>query len=151
MSFSLLSVLFFVLFISVGSFITLYAAVYMIDDVRTLEFLVLFVLFILFMKELVVVSVVLSVILVWEGIGFMSFYLICFWSHRVAAVRAGIQAVSFGKVGDLFLLLGLLVCSIVACSTSVHLTYMSLDLVPMFVWFLVIAGCFKTVHVGFHI
>ena len=39
----------------------------------------------------------------WEGIGVISFLLINFWTTRIQASKAAIQALTINRVGDIFL------------------------------------------------
>jgi NADH-quinone oxidoreductase subunit L len=46
----------------------------------------------------------------WEGVGICSYLLISFWFTRVQAIKAGFKAVLMNKIGDIFFLLGMMVC-----------------------------------------
>ena len=41
----------------------------------------------------------------WELVGLCSYLLICFWRERQQSLRSGWKAVTYNKVGDVFLLL----------------------------------------------
>lgn len=51
-----------------------------------------------------------TLLTLWEGIGVLSFLLINFWTTRIQASKAAIQAITVNRIGDMFLSIGFFVC-----------------------------------------
>jgi NADH:ubiquinone oxidoreductase subunit 5 (subunit L)/multisubunit Na+/H+ antiporter MnhA subunit len=67
-------------------------------------------LFTFFMNALVTADNFVQLFFGWEGVGICSYLLISFWFTRVQAVKAAFKAVLMNKVGDIFFLLGMMIC-----------------------------------------
>lgn len=132
--------------------IEIYGLSYLLEDFRIVEFILFFSCFILFMEQLMSSNDILYFYLTWESIGLCSFLLISFWCFRVYAVRSGMQALIFNKIGDLFLIFGFLcLVSIGITSYSLIAEYFFLGDVLWVILALEIAACFKTVHIITHV
>ena len=148
----IIGVLILLLIVSVCLMINLYAFLYILEDWRSLEFVMLIFLFILSMCHLVVSGALLQLFIWWESIGLVSFLLISFWNNRINSVRSGVQAIGFGKVGDLVLCIGLVffVFSGITVFSDVYCINLVTDRISV-MFCLVLGGCFKTVHIIFHV
>ena len=93
-----------VIFISLS--IELFAIIYLLDDNRNVEFFMYILLFMFLMYLLITGGELMFAYLTWESIGLVSFLLISFWYFRFYAIRSGLQALCFNKVGDVILLIG---------------------------------------------
>ncbi|MBN1487887.1 MAG: NADH-quinone oxidoreductase subunit L [Anaerolineae bacterium] len=87
--------------------IFIYSIGYMHGDPRTSRFFAYISLFAAGMLGLVVFDSFLTLFIFWEIMGTCSYLLIGFWYEKPSARAAGLKAFLVTKVGDLFLLLGL--------------------------------------------
>jgi NADH-quinone oxidoreductase subunit L len=87
--------------------IFIYSVGYMHGDPQYSRFFAYISLFATGMLGLVVCDGLLPLFIFWEIMGTCSYLLIGFWYRRPSAVAAGLKAFLVTKVGDLFLLLGL--------------------------------------------
>lgn len=86
----------------------LYSIEYMSGDPHRGRFMSYLTLFTFFMLVLVCGSNLLVLFIGWEGVGLCSFLLINFWFTRLQANKAAIKAVVINRIGDLFIVLGML-------------------------------------------
>lgn len=93
---------------SVSLAVHLYACVYMRQDPHLSLFLGYLSFFTGFMCVLVAADNLLVMLVGWEGIGVFSYLLICFWSHRLSAVKSAQKAILVNRVSDGMLLWGIL-------------------------------------------
>ena len=63
----------------------------------------------------------------WEGVGFCSYLLINFWFTRIQANKSAIKAVICNRVGDFFLLLGIIGILIYFGSTDYNVVFASIE------------------------
>lgn len=146
------SALLIILVVTLTYVIEIYGLSYLLEDFRVVEFILFFSCFILFMEQLMAANDMVYFYLTWESIGLCSFLLISFWCYRTYAIRSGLQAMFFNKVGDLFLICGILmVLNVGIVSYSMIVEYFFLGDILCVILCFEIAACFKTVHIMTHI
>ena len=127
-----------VLFISF--LVHLYSIEYMAEDPHLVRFMGYLSLFTFFMLVLITASNFLQMFVGWEGVGLSSYLLISFWYTRIQASKSAIKAMLVNRVGDFFILLGLLL---------IYFIYETLDysivfcLVPYFINYEIYISVFK--------
>lgn len=93
----------------IGLLIMIYSVNYMEKDKSTPRFFFFMLLFVGGMIGLVMANNLLQMYIFWETVGLCSYSLIGFWYTRPEAAKAGIKAFIVTRIGDIFLLLGILV------------------------------------------
>lgn len=93
----------------ISSLVHLYSVWYMAHDPHLQRFLSYLSAFTFFMMILVAADSYLLMFVGWEGIGVLSFLLINFWTTRIQASKAAIQAITVNRIGDMFLSIGFFV------------------------------------------
>lgn len=94
----------------ISSLVHLYSVWYIGHDPHLQRFLSYLSAFTFFMILLVSADSYLLMFVGWEGIGVLSFLLINFWTTRIQASKAAIQAITVNRIGDIFLSIGFFVC-----------------------------------------
>lgn len=89
----------------VSAVVITYSVNYLRGDPHRSRFLMFLAFFFFFMLLLISSDGFLVFFFAWEGVGLCSFLLICFWTQRFQAVRAGLKAMLINKVGDVALLI----------------------------------------------
>ncbi|UAT42585.1 NADH-quinone oxidoreductase subunit L [Anaplasmataceae bacterium AB001_6] len=117
------TLLMFVVINSVAAFIHFYSVGYMAKDEGIKIFFIYLSLFVFFMLVLVSAGDLLQLFCGWEGVGFASYLLIGFWYKKESACRASVKAFIVNRVGDLFLLIGIII---------VFAVFRSVDFVDIF-------------------
>jgi NADH-ubiquinone oxidoreductase chain 5 len=92
----------------ISSFVHLYSTEYMSHDPHLARFMAYLSLFTFFMLILVTGDNLVQMFLGWEGIGLASYLLINFWFTRIQANKAAIKAMILNRIGDFFLVMGIL-------------------------------------------
>jgi len=92
----------------VSSLVHMYSMEYMSHDPHLPRFMSYLSLFTFFMLVLVTGDNFIQMFLGWEGVGLCSYLLINFWFTRVQANKAAIKAMVLNRIGDFFLMLGIL-------------------------------------------
>ncbi|HEX4836789.1 MAG TPA: NADH-quinone oxidoreductase subunit L [bacterium] len=92
----------------VASLITIYSVGYMEGDPRYPRFFAYFSLFQFSMFFLVLADNFLFLYMAWELVGLCSYLLIGFWFERPVAARAALKAFITTRIGDFFLMIGIL-------------------------------------------
>ncbi len=92
----------------VASLITIYSVGYMEGDPRYPRFFAYFSLFQFSMFFLVLADNFLFMYMAWELVGLCSYLLIGFWFERPVAARAALKAFITTRIGDFFLMIGIL-------------------------------------------
>jgi NADH-quinone oxidoreductase subunit L len=92
----------------IGLLIMIYSVSYMEHEKATPRFFFFMLLFISGMLGLVVANNLLQMYMFWEIVGLCSYSLIGFWYSRPDAAKAGMKAFIVTRIGDIFLLLGIL-------------------------------------------
>ena len=91
----------------VGLLIMIYSVSYMQNEEGTPRFFFFMLLFVGGMIGLVMANNLLQMFIFWEVVGLCSYALIGFWYNRPAAAKAGMKAFIVTRIGDIFLLLGI--------------------------------------------
>jgi len=92
----------------IGTLIVLYSVGYMHGEEGLPRYFFFMLLFIGGMLGLVLAGNLLQMYVFWEVVGLCSYSLIGFWYRRPSAARAGMKAFVVTRVGDVFLLAGIL-------------------------------------------
>jgi len=104
----------------------LYSIYYMYEDKHYIRFMSYLSLFTFFMILLVTSNNLLLIFFGWEGVGLISYFLINFWYTRVLANKAALKAFIINKIGDIFLLIGILLITIYYGSTDLETVFSSI-------------------------
>jgi NADH-quinone oxidoreductase subunit L len=92
----------------IGLLIMIYSVKYMEKEKATPRFFFFMLLFVGGMVGLVMANNLLQMYMFWETVGLCSYALIGFWYTRPEAAKAGMKAFIVTRIGDIFLLLGIL-------------------------------------------
>ncbi len=92
----------------IGLLIMIYSVNYMQKEKGTPRFFFFMLLFVGGMLGLVMANNLLQMYMFWETVGLCSYALIGFWYTRPDAAKAGMKAFIVTRIGDIFLLLGIL-------------------------------------------
>jgi NADH-quinone oxidoreductase subunit L len=92
----------------IGLLIMIYSVNYMQKEKATPRFFFFMLLFVGGMVGLVMANNLLQMYMFWETVGLCSYALIGFWYTRPDAAKAGMKAFIVTRIGDIFLLLGIL-------------------------------------------
>jgi NADH-ubiquinone oxidoreductase chain 5 len=106
--FDSLAVLMCVIVTFISFLVHVYSIEYMSHDPHLPRFLSYLSLFTFFMLILVTSDNYIQLFLGWEGVGLASYLLINFWYTRIQANKAAIKAMVINRIGDFFLLIGIL-------------------------------------------
>ena len=93
----------------IGLLIMIYSVKYMEKEKATPRFFFFMLLFVGGMIGLVMANNLLQMYFFWEIVGLCSYSLIGFWYSRPEASKAGMKAFIVTRIGDIFLLLGILI------------------------------------------
>lgn len=150
---------------TVSFLVHLYSCGYMENDPHVPRFMSYLSLFTFFMNALVTSNNFVQLFFGWEGVGICSYLLISFWFTRVQAVKAAFKAVLMNKFGDIFFLLGMMICfdifktldfSVVFALAGYFKTYnfiflgMELRALEVFCFSMLIAAMAKSAQIGLH-
>ena len=92
----------------ISAIVQFYSIGYMKDDLSIARFFCYLNLFSFFMLILVSSGNLLQLYVGWEGVGLCSYLLISFWFHKDSASNASLKAFIVNRVGDMFLILGII-------------------------------------------
>ena len=132
-----------------------YAYEYMRRDPGALRFACLLNLFTFFMNLLVAANDLGQMFVGWEGVGVISFLLIGFWYEKPTAKKAAMKAFWVNRVGDAFLILGMvgLFCALGTLSYEELFNKWQIGsnelLWPLL--FMVLGAMTKSAQIGFHV
>jgi len=93
----------------IGMLIMIYSVSYMRKEKGTPRYFFFMLLFVGGMIGLVMANNLLQMYMFWETVGLCSYALIGFWHTRAEAAKAGMKAFIVTRIGDIFLLLGILI------------------------------------------
>lgn len=110
--FDSLSVLMCVIVCFVSLLVHIFSVEYMSSDPHVPRFMSYLSLFTFFMLMLVTADNFIQMFFGWEGVGLASYLLINFWFTRLQANKAAIKAMVVNRIGDFFLLIGIILISI---------------------------------------
>jgi NADH-ubiquinone oxidoreductase chain 5 len=164
-TFDSVSILFFCLVGLIAFCVQIYSLNYMWGDPYQIKFIAYLWLFLFFMEVLLVSNNFMLLFLGWEGVGICSFLLVSFWNQRVRAVKAGLKAVLFNKVGDVCVLFSFAFMLFLVGSLSVELvssclplfyfvsarTWCFLSVIDLVAVFIFIGVMSKSVQFGLHV
>lgn len=139
----------------VSSCVHVYSSVYMYTDQFLSRFMSYLSLFTFFMLLLVASNNFLVLFLGWEGVGLCSYLLIGFWYTRVQAGKAATKAFLINKVGDLFLLSGIIMhasffYSLNFATGSAIINLLPSSLVELIAVLLFFGAVGKSAQIGLH-
>jgi NADH-ubiquinone oxidoreductase chain 5 len=150
---------------SISCLVHLYSTEYMSHDPHLPRFMSYLSLFTFFMLILVTSDNFLGLFVGWEGVGLCSFLLINFWFTRIQANKAAIKAMIINRIGDFFLVMGMLVifisfktlnfCSLFATAqelknVSVFFLCVEANIFEPICLFLFLGAIGKSAQIGLH-
>lgn len=149
----------------VSTLVHIYSTEYMSHDPHLPRFMSYLSLFTFFMLILVTGDNFIQMFLGWEGVGLCSYLLINFWFTRVQANKAAIKAMILNRIGDLFLMLGILltyvnfkslnysvVAALVPYLTDCSTVFLSwkFNAIPLICTFIFLGAMGKSAQLGLH-
>ena len=143
--------IFMVLLISIITTIVIwYSSWYMENEAHRNKFILLLLLFGINMMVLTSSSNYLTLLLGWEGVGIISYFLINYYFTSLDSNKSAIQAVLYNKVGDIFLMTGIFL--LLNESSFIKIPVYSLDLTNDSLAFgCILIGCMvKSAQLFFH-
>nr|YP_009369650.1 NADH dehydrogenase subunit 5 [Heterocentrotus mammillatus]AID60569.1 NADH dehydrogenase subunit 5 [Heterocentrotus mammillatus] len=149
---------YFLVFLSVALIVTWsimeFSYYYMAEDPNSSAFFRLLTIFLLNMLILTCSNSLFLVFLGWEGVGFLSFLLISWWTTRNDASSSALEAVIYNRIGDIGLITFMAISALTI--NSWNLTEIlssstnSTDLLPFLLFGLVLAAAGKSAQFGLH-
>lgn len=140
----------------ISSLVHLYSVWYIISDPHVQRFLSYLSAFTFFIILLVSADSFLLMFVGWEYIGVLSFLLINFWTTRIQASKAAIQAITVNRIGDMFLSIGFFVC-LWAFSNLDYITpfslspYINTTVLTIIGILFLLAASGKSAQIGLHV
>lgn len=153
-----LSIIMFVVVLTVSSLVHFYSINYMAYDPHIVRFFTYLSLFTIFMLLLVSGSNLVILFVGWEGVGLCSYLLINFWYTRLQANKAALKAMIVNRVGDISFIAasGLVLFCVGSVNFSTMLTN-TMFLTNDSFWMITVAGCLflmaavgKSAQIGLH-
>jgi multicomponent Na+:H+ antiporter subunit A len=95
---------------SIGILVIIYSIYYLSLNLNTV-LNIFIVLFLIFMNNLLLSNNLIGIIISYECIGIISYYLINYYIYRLENIKSSMNSLIIGKLGDLLLLIGLLLSS----------------------------------------
>ncbi|MFX1319226.1 MAG: NADH-quinone oxidoreductase subunit L [Promethearchaeota archaeon] len=142
----------------IGFLIIVYSMSYMGEDKSQTRYYALILLFIGAMAGLVLANNFLQLFIFWEVVGVCSYALIGFWYEKPEAARAGMKAFVVTRVGDVFLLIGIVFLftqvgsfNYIVIQDAVELGLISLSALTMTSLFTFGGAMGKSAQVPFHV
>ena len=152
--------------ISGAFFVILFVYVDLWSDKDGVFFLIELGFFLIFMLITVLSDNIIFFYFGWEGIGFMSLFLINFWCERVRGLKASFKVFVLNKIGDFFVML--LICLLlgqlgISNFTDINYTMLNylnfnyylgsfkISFIELLGIILVLGGSVKSAQYGFHI
>jgi NADH-ubiquinone oxidoreductase chain 5 len=149
----------------VSSLVHLYSTEYMEHDPHIQRFMSYLSLFTFFMLVLITGDNFVLMFVGWEGVGVSSYLLINFWFTRIQANKSAIKAMLVNRIGDFFLLLGIMTIYFVFHSVDyqvvfqlvpsmigykVYFSVFSLEAIDLICIFLFLGAMGKSAQLGLH-
>uniref|UniRef100_UPI002FE4FADE ND5 n=1 Tax=Euglena gracilis TaxID=3039 RepID=UPI002FE4FADE len=97
-----------ILLINVSYMINIYILKYLYKDKNVIRFVCIIMLFTYNMILLIISNDLIMLFIGWEMIGIISLLLINYYNNRIEATKAGLKAVVYNRIGDVFLLLSII-------------------------------------------
>nr|AWX90646.1 NADH dehydrogenase subunit 5 [Amphioctopus fangsiao] len=130
----------------ISSSICIFSVSYMKGDMHVNRFMMVLMLFVLSMNFLIFIPSFVSLILGWDGVGFVSFCLVIYYQNN-KSLSAGMLTVLMNRVGDCFILAGISIMSLMGHWNYLCIWYFIFFEICMF--FVVIAGMTKSAQIPF--
>lgn len=149
---------YFVVFLTVALIVTWsiieFSHYYMARDPKSTAFFRLLTIFLLKMLILTCSKSLFLIFLGWEGVGFLSFLLIRWWTTRKDAKRAALEAVIYKRIGDIglitFMALSILLTKSWKLKEVILKRQQFTSFVPFMLFGLVLAAAGKSAQFGLH-
>nr|UKG23348.1 NADH dehydrogenase subunit 5 [Heliocidaris crassispina] len=149
---------YFLVFLSVALVVTWsimeFSYYYMSEDPNSSAFFRLLTIFLLNMLILTCSNSLFLIFLGWEGVGFLSFLLISWWTTRNDASSSALEAVIYNRIGDIglitFMALSALTFNSWNLTEILHSSAEYNSLLPFLLFGLVLAAAGKSAQFGLH-
>nr|YP_010443045.1 NADH dehydrogenase subunit 5 [Araeosoma owstoni]UTD49295.1 NADH dehydrogenase subunit 5 [Araeosoma owstoni] len=149
---------YFLLFLTVALFVTWsiieFSYYYMNEDPNSTAFYRLLTIFLLNMLLLTCSNSLFLIFLGWEGVGFLSFLLISWWTTRNEANSSALEAIIYNRLGDIglitFMALTILTFNSWNITEILSNTLNSTHLLPFILFGLILAAAGKSAQFGLH-
>nr|YP_009331775.1 NADH dehydrogenase subunit 5 [Glyptocidaris crenularis]APH07352.1 NADH dehydrogenase subunit 5 [Glyptocidaris crenularis] len=149
---------YFLVFLSVALVVTWsimeFSYYYMAEDANSTAFFRLLTIFLLNMLILTCSNSLFLIFLGWEGVGFLSFLLISWWTTRNDASSSALEAVIYNRIGDIGLLAFMAISALLFNSWNItEIISFSVphpDFLPFLLFGLVLAAAGKSAQFGLH-
>lgn len=127
---------------------------YMAEDPKSTSFFRLLTIFLLKMLILTCSNSLFLIFLGWEGVGFLSFLLISWWTTRKDARSAALEAVIYNRIGDIglitFMALSILLFNSWKLKEVIFQETPYTSLIPFMLFGLILAAAGKSAQFGLH-
>nr|YP_009344352.1 NADH dehydrogenase subunit 5 [Temnopleurus reevesii]APT42120.1 NADH dehydrogenase subunit 5 [Temnopleurus reevesii] len=149
---------FFTLFLTVALIVTWsimeFSYYYMSEDPNSTAFFRLLTIFLLNMLILTCANSLFLLFLGWEGVGFLSFLLISWWTTRNDAGSSALEAVVYNRIGDIglitFMAISAFFCNSWNLTEIISLNNEQHSFLPFLLFGLILAAAGKSAQFGLH-
>nr|YP_009344339.1 NADH dehydrogenase subunit 5 [Temnopleurus toreumaticus]APT42107.1 NADH dehydrogenase subunit 5 [Temnopleurus toreumaticus] len=149
---------FFTLFLTIALIVTWsimeFSYYYMSEDPNNTAFFRLLTIFLLNMLVLTCANSLFLLFLGWEGVGFLSFLLISWWTTRNDASSSALEAVIYNRIGDIglitFMAISAFYCNSWNITEILSLPNEYFHLLPFLLFGLILAAAGKSAQFGLH-
>nr|APT42094.1 NADH dehydrogenase subunit 5 [Salmacis bicolor rarispina] len=149
---------FFLLFVTIALIVTWsimeFSYYYMSEDPNSSAFFRLLTIFLLNMLILTCANSLFLLFLGWEGVGFLSFLLISWWTTRNDASGSALEAVIYNRIGDIglitFMAISAFYCNSWNLTEILSLPNEYFHLLPFLLFGLILAAAGKSAQFGLH-
>nr|YP_010297318.1 NADH dehydrogenase subunit 5 [Astriclypeus mannii]UML37545.1 NADH dehydrogenase subunit 5 [Astriclypeus mannii] len=148
---------YFLVFLTVALIVTWsimeFSYYYMSNDPNSTAFFRLLTIFLLNMLILTCSNSLFLIFLGWEGVGFLSFLLISWWSTRNDASSSALEAVIYNRIGDIGLILFMSLSILLFNSWNINeILFLASNsqLIPYLIFGLILAAAGKSAQFGLH-
>ncbi|YP_009487508.1 NADH dehydrogenase subunit 5 (mitochondrion) [Lytechinus variegatus] len=149
---------YFLLFLTVALIVTWsimeFSFYYMADDPNGTAFFRLLTIFLLNMLLLTCSNSLFLIFLGWEGVGFLSFLLISWWTTRNDASSSALEAVIYNRIGDIglitFMALSILTLNSWNLTEILSSSNIESSFLPFLLFGLILAAAGKSAQFGLH-
>lgn len=94
-----------IILLFLGMIIHYFSYYYFQKDPDFVRFSLLLGFFILFMLLLINTNSIIFTFVAWEGVGLLSFLLVCFWYSKINTFKSGMKVLFYNRIGDFFFFL----------------------------------------------
>nr|YP_010443006.1 NADH dehydrogenase subunit 5 [Aspidodiadema arcitum]UTD49256.1 NADH dehydrogenase subunit 5 [Aspidodiadema arcitum] len=149
---------YFLVFLPVALYVTWsimeFSYYYMSEDPKSTAFFRLLTIFLLNMLILTCSNSLFLIFLGWEGVGFLSFLLISWWTTRNDASSSALEAVIYNRIGDIGLITFMALSALLFNSWNLNeILFMDLSssqFLPFLLFGLILAAAGKSAQFGLH-